>query len=304
MLVTMDHQALLTGLYVPLVTPFTTTGDIDEAALAGLAASALDDGAAGLVALGTTAEAATLTPEERGRVLDLCASVSTDRDAALIVGTGSNDTAESVRSLRELAGTTAADAALVPVPAFTRPTEDGVVAHFVELAAHSPVPLVVYNIPYRSGRTLSAETLRELAAVPGITGVKHSPGTLDGETISLLGDAPRGFSVLAGDDPFVSPMLALGASGAILGSANVDTAGFADLVAAWHEGDVQRARALGHRLAELSFGLFAEPNPSVIKAVLHEQGRIPSPTVRLPLLPATDAAVDRARSAVAAPCTV
>lgn len=292
----MDNTALLQGLHVPLVTPFTADGQIEEAALTKLAHSALDDGAAGLVALGTTAETAVLDAEEQRLVLDVCAAACTDRGATLIAGAGSNDTRASARSLRELAVPAAVDAALVAVPAFTRPSEDGVVAHFVEIAAQSPVPIVVYNVPYRSGRALSAEALRRLAAIPGVAGVKHAAGAIDEVTMSLLGDAPDGFSVLAGDDLYASPLLALGASGAVLASANVDVRAYADLVSAWQAGKAERARVLGHGLAELSVGLFAEPNPSVIKGVLHRQGRIPSPAVRLPLLPATDASVDRAWS--------
>ncbi len=287
----MDHTALLHGLYVPLVTPFTEAGEVDSGALAELARSALAEGAAGLVALGTTGESAALTPAEQRLVVDVCAEACSGRDTTLIVGSGSNDTGRTVRSLLELDADTAVDAALVPVPYFTRPTEAGVLAHFAEVAAHSPVPLVVYDIPYRTGRTLSADTLRALAAVPGVAGVKHAAGCIDGETIRLLGDGRDGFSVLGGDDPFASAMLALGADGVILGSANVDTRTYAALVSAWRAGDVDRARSLGHRLADLSAALFAEPNPSVIKGVLHAQGRIPNPDVRLPLLPAEDESV-------------
>jgi 4-hydroxy-tetrahydrodipicolinate synthase len=104
--------------------------------------------------------------------------------------------------------------------------------------------------------------------------------------VSLLADPPPGFTILGGDDTVVSPMLALGAAGGILASAHVAPASFAELIAAWRAGDAGRARPLGHRLAALSAALFAEPNPAVVKAVLHAQGRIPTPAVRLPLLPA------------------
>jgi 4-hydroxy-tetrahydrodipicolinate synthase len=161
-----------------------------------------------------------------------------------------------------------------------------VLAYFTRLAVDSPVPLVVYDIPYRTGQYLSVDTLRRLAALPGVVGVKYAPGGVNPDTIALLADPPAGFAVLGGDDPFISTLLALGAHGGILASAHLATAEFVRLIAAWHAGDVAVARGLGGRLSALSTALFAEPNPTVIKAVLHAQGRIPTPMVRLPLLPA------------------
>jgi 4-hydroxy-tetrahydrodipicolinate synthase len=182
------------------------------------------------------------------------------------------------------------------VPYYTRPSEEGVVAHFTRLAAGSPVPLIVYNIPYRTGRVLSAETLLRLARVPGIAGVKHAVGAVDQDTVLLLAGKPADFAVLAGDDMFASPLLALGAAGGILASAHLRTAEFAAMIAAWQAGRAAQARELGHQLAPLSAALFAEPNPSVIKGVLHARGLIPSPAVRLPLLPAGQDAVHAAIS--------
>lgn len=276
----------LSGLFVPLITPFTDDGDLALDALEKLAHSAIDSGAAGLVALGTTGEHATLTAAERRAVLDVCARVCGERGATLIAGAGSNDTAAAVRDLQELSAWPEVSAALIVVPYYTRPSEAGVIAHFTRLAADSPVPLVVYNIPYRTGRVLSAATLLALAALPGVAGVKHAVGAVDQDTVMLMAARPDDFAVLAGDDVFAAPLLALGASGAVLASAHVRTPEFADLIAAWRSGRVDQARELGHRLAPLSAALFAEPNPTVIKGVLHAQGRIPSPAVRLPLLPA------------------
>jgi len=284
----------LAGLYVPLVTPFTADGALAGDALEGLAHAVLDDGAAGLVALGTTGEPATLTAVERRRVLDIIAGVGKERKGTVIAGVGSNDTQASAQALRGLTAWPEVSAALVVVPYYTRPSEAGVVAHFTELAAASPVPLVIYNIPYRTGQTVGWRALRRLAEVPGIAGVKHAVGGIDEDTVRLLADLPDGFAVLGGDDAFASPLLALGAAGAILASANVCTGSFAAMVRAWQDGECERARTLGHRLAGLAAALFAEPNPVVIKAVLHAQGRIPSPSVRLPLLPASPAATEAA----------
>jgi 4-hydroxy-tetrahydrodipicolinate synthase len=289
------------GLYVPLITPFTEDGDLAADALEKLAHAALEEGAAGLVALGTTGESATLTAAERRAVIDVCARVGRERGAALIVAAGSNDTASTVRALRELAAWPEVTAALTVVPYYTRPSQEGIVAHFARVAAESHVPVLVYNIPYRTGASLRVETLRELAAIAGIAGIKQAVGGIDHDTVMLMADQPPDFAVLAGDDAFASPLLALGAAGGILASAHVCTGEFADLVAAWRAGQAARARALGHRLARLSAALFAEPNPCVIKGVLHAQGKIASPAVRLPLLPASQDTVHAAMSLLAAP---
>jgi 4-hydroxy-tetrahydrodipicolinate synthase len=182
-----------------------------------------------------------------------------------------------------------------------------VVAHFAALAAKSPVPLLMYHVPYRTGQAMGWRALRRLADLPGIAGMKHAVGGIDEDTVRLMADRPDRFVVLGGDDIFASPLLALGAAGAILASAHLCTRSFAEMVAAWSGGESSRARLLGHRLALLSAALFAEPNPVVIKAALHAQGRIPSPAVRLPLLPAsleaTQAALNQAAEATATPGT-
>jgi 4-hydroxy-tetrahydrodipicolinate synthase len=270
----------LTGLYVPLITPFDTAGAVALDALEALVHQVLDGAATGVVALGTTAEPATLSGPEQRAVIDVAARACRERSAPLLVGAGTPEALDALRDRPE------AVAALSVVPPFTRPGEAGVLAHFTHLAAASPVPLVVYHVPYRTGQHLSVDALRRLADLPGVIGVKYAVGGIDADTVALLADPPPGFAVLGGDDAFISPLLALGAHGAILASAHVATAQFAGLVNAWRAGQVAGARALGHRLATLSAALFAEPNPTVIKAVLHAHGRIPTAAVRLPLLPA------------------
>ncbi|WUH91798.1 dihydrodipicolinate synthase family protein [Streptomyces sp. NBC_00433] len=264
-------------LYVPLITPFTAAGDIARDALEALAGEVLADGARGLVALGTTGEPESLDEAERDLVVEVVGRVCRRAGARFVVGVG-----DGRRGLGRWKA--APDAALATVPAFTRPGEAGVVAHFTALAARSDVPLLVYHVPLRTGQQLTARALRELAAIPGVTGVKHAVGGIDAETVDLLGDRPAGFDVLAGDDVFAPALLALGATGAVTASAHLDTAAWAELAAT---GD----RALGHRLAARAAALFREPNPTVIKAALHAQGRIPTPDVRLPLLPASPQAL-------------
>lgn len=290
----------LTGLFVPLITPFTADGEVAADALERLAHQVLDDGATGIVALGTTAETPTLTAAERTAVLDICCRVCLDRGAPLIAGAGSNDTAGSAAALSALAARPEVSAALCVVPYYNRPGEAGVVEHFTALAASSPVSIVIYNIPYRTGQPVGWDAMRRLAELPRIAAVKHAVGSVDSGTISMLASRPAGFRVLAGDDLYASPMLALGADGAILASAHLCTSEFARLADGWQDGQVALARQLGHVLARLSEALFAEPNPAVIKAALYRLGRIPSPAVRLPLLPAGPESAEAALAARAA----
>jgi 4-hydroxy-tetrahydrodipicolinate synthase len=273
------------GVYVPLITPFDAAGAVALDALRALAHDVLAGGAAGLVALGTTGEPAALSADEQRSVVDVLARVCRERDATLVLGANS---VEAVRSVPERAGV---GAVLSLVPPFVRPGEEGVVAYFAALAAASPVPVIVYHVPYRTAQPLSAATVRRLAALDGVAGIKLATGGIDAATVELMADPPAGFAVLGGDDAFVSPLLALGAQGGILASAHLATDRFAELVRAWRSGDAVRARTLGHSLTGPALALFAEPNPTVLKGVLHAQGRIPTAAVRLPLLPAAAASV-------------
>ncbi|MGG2463860.1 dihydrodipicolinate synthase family protein [Streptomyces sp. RGM 3693] len=283
----------LHGIYVPVVTPFAQDGTVALDALELLAHSVLAEGAAGLVALGTTGEPAALSPNEKRQVVEVCARACREHGATLIVGAGGSDTRQSAAALDELAGV--ANAALVPVPPFVRPSADGVLAHFTHLTERSPVPLVIYHIPHRTGQALGAGTLRRLCRMPGVAGAKLATGSVvDQDTVELLGDLPPGVAVLAGEDTFLVPLLALGATGGILASAHLATARFVELLDHWDKGNLAHARPLGHRLAELAQAVFSEPNPTVVKAVLAAEGRIPTPAVRLPLLPASEAAVAQA----------
>jgi len=290
----------LQGIHVPLITPFTASGAVATDALAALAHDVLTAGAAGIVALGTTAEHATLTESERRVVVEVCATVAAAHNAFLTIGAGSNDTRATAAALVGLeprpAGPTGrppATVALVPVPYFSRPGEAGVLAHFAHVAAASPVPLIVYHIPHRTGQDLSPAALRAVGGLPNVDGFKYAAHGVDAATVDLLGDPPPGCAILAGEDAVLAPMLALGAAGGIVATAHLATARFVDLAAAWENGDGAKARDLGHRLARLSAAVFAEPNPAVLKGALHARGRIPTPDVRLPLLPASRESVER-----------
>lgn len=273
------------GILVPQITPFTADDRVATDALEALTADILERGAAGIVAFGTTGEPSALDEAERREVLATCERVCADHHAPLIVGAGTNNTIETVRSIDRLAGQATIAAALVVVPYYVRPSEAGVVAHFRYVADRSPVPVILYNVPYRTGRPLGADAIAELADHPSIVGIKQAVGSLDTDTLRLLGRRDDAFAVLTGEDTLAAPMFALGAPGAILATANVYPGEFTDLLHSWSRGRVADARALGDRLTPAAASLMSAPNPTVIKAVLHAMGRIPTPAVRLPLLP-------------------
>ena len=282
----------------PLVTPFDADGAVALGALAALADRLLDEGAAGLVALGTTGEPATLSEASGPRSSTSAGSARGAARRCWSAPAAARRPGRVARGRRACRGRRR----VVVVPPYMRPGEAGVVAHLRAVAAASPVPVVVYHVPYRTGQALDVAALLELAAIPNVAGMKLSDGAVSGDTVALLGDLPAGFAVLGGDDAVIAPLLALGAAGGILASAHVATGRFVAPAEAWRDGDVGRGPApSARRLAALSAALFAEPNPAVIKAVLHAQGRIPTPDVRLPLLPASRAG-DHRGAAGPRPC--
>ena len=278
----------LSGLWVPIVTPFDEHGAVDVDALGALAGRLLDDGATGLVTLGTTGEPATLTPAERELVATTCADVCRARGRRMILGAGTNSTRATLDEVARWNDVVPdAAALLVVVPYYTRPSEAGVVRHVQSVAAASSAPIVVYNIPYRTGRGLGADALLELATTPNVAGAKQSVGAVDHDTLTVLGRRPDGFHVLCGDDAFIGPLTLLGGAGAIAAAAHVRTGDFVRLVAAALAGDARETAALSHELLPVVDAGVAEPSPAVWKAALHAGAEIATPSVRAPLLPAS-----------------
>ena len=296
----MPGERLLQGVYVPLVTPFAASGTVALDAVERLCNEYLDAGCAGIVALGTTGESSSLEPDEQQAVIARCAAVCDERGAQLIVGAGTNNTQKTVSAVDGLRGVPALTATLIVVPYYVRPSEAGIVEHFKAVAAASPVPVVVYNIPARTGRNLGPAGMLELARTPNITGVKQAQAALDAETLEILASAPRSFSVLGGEDTLLFPLTLMGGAGTISAAAHVCTARFVAMIECGLAGKVEDGRAHAEVLLPVVQAMFAEPNPAVFKGVLCEQGRIPTPDVRLPLVNASRPAVDRALEAIAA----
>jgi len=280
-------------VYVPLVTPFDTRGNVAVDSLERLADDVLAAGAAGIV-LATTGEPTSLDEAERDAVLAACSRVCADRGGGLIVGAGTNDTRTTLARHEALADVPGVIASLAVVPYYVRPTEAAIVTHFQFVAARSPVPLVAYNVPYRTGRGLTAASLLELAATDNIAGLKQAVAAIDADTLTVLAGAPKGFAVLGGDDPYLFPLTLMGAPGAIAASANLCTQRFVTMIEHGLTGEVAPGRAHAEALLPLVLALFAEPSPAVIKALLHAEGRIPTPDVRMPLSNASATAVQHA----------
>jgi 4-hydroxy-tetrahydrodipicolinate synthase len=297
----MPSDVLLRGVYLPVITPFAADGSVATDALAGLCHEFLDAGGAGIVALGTTGESTALDASEKQAVIDACAQVCAERSAQLIVGAGTNNTATTIAAVEALAGTRALVATLVVVPYYVRPSQAGIVAHFKAVAEASPAPVVIYNIAYRTGRNLEPAGLVELAQTPNFAGVKQSASGIGLDSLELLAgtNGIDGFVVLGGEDPYLLPMVLLGAAGTICASAHVCTRRFVELTECGLAAKVDEGRALAETLLPLTQSLFAEPNPAVFKGVLHAQGRIPTPDVRLPLVNASEASVQRALDDIA-----
>ncbi|MCQ0018300.1 dihydrodipicolinate synthase family protein [Actinomadura madurae] len=268
------------GIHASLVTPFTRSGEVDAKSLERLAVHCLDNGADGLVALGTTGEAALLSAAERRTVLEVCRAVSLEHGTPLTVGAGTMGTEDSIRQARERAPL--ADALLVVVPYYLRPSDEGVVDHFAAVGAAVDVPSSPTTC--RTGRRspLPAETLLRILALDCVAGMKHCAGAIDQDTLAVLASRPDK-AVLCGDDAYIYPMLQLGASGGVAACACLAPGAYAAMAEAARHGNAARALALHNALLPMAVALFSEPSPAVLKACLAEQGLIDDPAVRAPL---------------------
>jgi 4-hydroxy-tetrahydrodipicolinate synthase len=288
----------LRGVWVPLITPFDAQGAVDVGAIERLCHEFSSAGVSGIVALGTTGEATSLDADEKHTVIEAVVHACTAAHTRVIVGTGSNNTDATIRATAALAGNPGVIAALVVVPYYVRPAVSGIVAHFRAVAAASPVPVIVYNIPARTGRDLGAAGLLELARVPNIAGVKQAVATLDADTLEMLAGAPHGFGVLGGEDTLLFPLMCMGAVGTISAAAHLCTDRFVAMIECGLAGKIEDGRAHAEALLPVVRAAYADPNPAIFKGVLHAQGRIATPDVRLPLTNGSAEGIRRCLDAV------
>lgn len=286
-----------TGTGVALVTPFDEQLQIDEESLRRLVNYVSEGGVDFLVVLGTTAECATLEPEEKARVVRIIADENRGR-LPLMAGIGGNCTAEVIREIKNAGWLKECQGILSITPYYNKPSQEGLYAHFKALAEISPLPLCLYNVPGRTGVNMSAVTLARLAAdCPAIAAVKEASGDF-GQATAILQNRRPDFSVLSGDDFLVLPLMALGFDGVISVMANVLPGVCSGLVNHVRQGNYPAARELHLQSARLCKLLFQEGNPSGIKAALHVAGIIRHNTLRLPLVPVSEGLYDEINAAL------
>jgi len=278
---------MISGVWVPLVTPFKN-GKIDVVSLHRLIDHYIEKGINGLFPLGTTGEAPTLDNDEFDAVVAETVAAVRER-VPILVGVGGNATHKVVKSLERLKAH-AFDGIVSVCPYYNRPSQDGLKQHFTAIANATDRPIVIYNIPYRTGVNLTNDTLLELADVPNIVGAKDSSGSI-AQSLDLLARRPENFSVLTGEDHLFFTMLSNGAEGGILASSHIATDLFVDIARLVRANDNRAARIHWQRLQRIVPMLFEEANPMPIKHCLWRQGLIDSPECRLPL---TSVSVDLA----------
>ena len=279
-----------------MVTPFGDDGELDIAGAAELARWLVDQGNDGLVLAGTTGEAPTLSDDEK---VELWRAVRQAVDVPIVAGTGSNDTRHSVH-LTKRAADCGVDGILAVTPYYNRPSQAGIDAHFRAIAAASALPVLIYDIPVRTGRKVATDVLVRLAnEVPTVAGIKDAAGN-PGETARVIAGAPDDFDVYSGDDSQTLPLLAVGAVGVIGVATHWLAATMAEALAAFDKGDLARARELNARMLR-SFAFETGdvcPNPGPTKALLGALG-LPAGECRLPMGPIPDAVRAAARDIIA-----
>jgi 4-hydroxy-tetrahydrodipicolinate synthase len=289
----------LRGAFTALVTPFTADGGLDEAAYRRLVAWQLMAGIDGLVPVGTTGESPTLTADERDRCIELAVeavcSQPSHRCVPVIAGTGSNDTRSSIEATRRAAAL-GADVALVVTPYYNKPDQRMLEAHFRAVADDGGLPIVVYNVPGRTGANVEADTFLRLAEHPRVVAVKEASGNIE-QIAVICRDRPRDVAVLSGDDAATLAILAMGGDGVISVASNQIPGEMSALVHAWHDGDWATARRLhDHWLPLLRANFQGAPNPVPAKAAMLAMGLLDTDATRQPLLPLADGPRERLTS--------
>jgi 4-hydroxy-tetrahydrodipicolinate synthase len=283
----------LEGVLTALVTPFNAKG-VDEAALRGLVRRQIDEGIHGLVACGTTGETPTLSDDEYDQVVGIVVEEAAGR-VPVLAGTGSNDTGRTILTTLRAKGL-GVDGALVVTPYYNKPQQAGLEAHFQAVAREGGLPVVLYNVPGRTGVNLLPSTIVALSRVPGIVGVKDASGT-PVAVRDIVAGVPRGFSVLSGDDALALPSWAVGGCGVISVAGNVACRDLSKMWNSWKAGRPSEAAAIDQRLAPLYSALFLESNPAPVKAAA-EMLDICAATVRPPLVDAGESTRAAVRAAL------
>lgn len=273
-------KAQIKGTGVALITPFQADFTVDAEALKRLVVDVTQGGVDFLVALGTTSEAPTLSELEKKMVVRTILEANNGR-LPVVLGVGGNNTAAVIEQLNQT-DFTGIDAILSVVPYYNKPSQQGMLAHFEAIADKSPVPVILYNVPGRTGASLKAATCLQLAQHNNIIAVKEASGDLV-QIMEILRDRPEGFGVLSGDDAITMPLIALGAEGVISVAANAWPHDFSRMVQLQMDGETAEARRLHYNMLAITGLLFADGSPGGVKALMAHRG-LCHETVRLPLV--------------------
>ncbi|MCJ7501021.1 4-hydroxy-tetrahydrodipicolinate synthase [bacterium] len=281
------------GAFTALVTPFSD-GQIDTQALRDHVDFQIEKGIGGLVPCGTTGEASTLSHDEHIEVVRITVEHAAGR-VPVIAGSGSNSTAEALE-LTKRVKETGANACLMITPYYNKPTQEGLFQHFSTIAEKVDIPIILYNVPGRTGINMLPDTVARLAAVPNIVGLKDAAADLK-QTSYTRQLVPDDFVILSGEDTLVYPLMAIGASGVISVTSNILPGEMAELCRRFLEGNMAGAAELHHRLLPMCDALFVETSPIPVKAALAMMGRIKN-ELRLPLVPISDKGAETVRTAI------
>jgi 4-hydroxy-tetrahydrodipicolinate synthase len=276
-------MALFGHVVTAMVTPFTAGGEVDYAKAATLARRLVENGNDGLVIAGTTGESPTLSDEEKIRLFRAVKDAVGDR-GKVVAGTGTYDTAHSIHLSKE-AHRAGADGLLLVNPYYNRPSQDGLYAHFRAVAESTPLPVMLYNIPGRTGVNCAPETIARLAEIPNIVAVKEAAGSLD-QVSEIRVKTPDHFLIYSGDDSLTLPKLAVGATGVVSVAGNIAARPIQEMIQAFFAGRVAEALRLHRRLWPLFKVLFITTNPVPVKSAMRLSG-FDCGSVRLPLVDAT-----------------
>lgn len=269
------------GSIVPIITPFKEDFSIDYETLERLIEFHIKNGTRGIVPVGTTGESATLSHSEHRDVVKFTIDVVNKR-IPVIAGAGSNSTKEAIEIAKQ-AEKDGADGILSITPYYNKPTQDGLIAHFTEIAKNIKIPIILYNVPGRTGVNIQPETVAKLSDVENIVGIKEASGNLV-QAAEIIKLSNGKMAMFCGEDALAFPMMTIGAKGCISASANVAPADFASMIDEEIGDDIQRARSLYYKLLPLCKAMFLETNPAPVKEALFKLGLIPNPKPRLPLV--------------------
>ena len=282
------------GSIVAMITPFTEDGKIDRAGVEKLINFHIENDTDAILLAGTTGESATLTHDEHKELIQMGVEISRGR-IPIIAGTGSNSTAEAL-DLTRAAKDAGADAALLITPYYNKPTQKGMYLHFKKIAEEVDIPIILYNVPSRTGINLLPDTVARLSEIPNIVAVKEASGNL-GQMVQIVSKVKEGFKLMSGDDQLLLPILSIGGTGVISVVANIIPKDMAQMIKEWEAGNIEKTREMYYKMYPLAQAMFYETNPIPVKTAAGLLG-LPTGPLRLPLAPMDESNLERMKQAM------